>query len=218
MRIRCAGCAIVVYFCESDYHDTIYCGEACRGNAARASKARHQASRGGRFDHAARNVAYRARRRASMKQRKFVTDTRSSNLPGKASSCPRGDASASMMETHAVAVESTDDGTIDSDDAAFTARDAAPRNGGETRSDAGRSGSSDGESSARRGDASGGVIAVASTGDVGCVVCGRRGQFIRDADVRRSRVRDKNRALPRRGRIPRLPSAKPPNSRLWQLR
>jgi hypothetical protein len=69
VRVRCAGCAEIVYFCESDYRGQIYCSEGCQGDAVRESKARHQRSREGRLDHAARNADYRARR-------KIVTDTR----------------------------------------------------------------------------------------------------------------------------------------------
>jgi len=104
VRVRCAGCARLVDFCESDYRGHEYCGAACRGDAQRESKARHQRSRGGRFDHAARNVDYRARQRASMVPAKFVMDTRSDNLATEASSCVRDDASASAMEAHAYAL------------------------------------------------------------------------------------------------------------------
>ena len=54
VRIRCADCVEVVYVCASDYRGHCYCGDACRSAAKRARKARHQRSRDGRFDHAAR--------------------------------------------------------------------------------------------------------------------------------------------------------------------
>ena len=80
----------------------------CKGAAGRETKARDQRSRDGRFDHAARNVDYRARRHASIKPVKIVTDTRSGKLVAEAMSCVRDDASASVVEEHAVVVESTD--------------------------------------------------------------------------------------------------------------
>ena len=122
VRIRCAGCSGIFYLCESAYRGQLYCGEGCQRGAARESKARHQRSREGRLDHAARNADYHVRL-------KFVMDTRSDNLASESSSCLRDDASASAMGAHAVAAESTDDGANQSDDAASGARDAAAGDG-----------------------------------------------------------------------------------------
>jgi hypothetical protein len=122
VRICCAGCSGVFYFCESDYRGHIYCGEGCQGAAVRESKARHQRSREGRLDHAARNADYRA-------QRKIVTDTRSDNLASEASSCVRDDASATAMGAHAVAAESTGHGVNHGDDAALGERNASAGDG-----------------------------------------------------------------------------------------
>lgn len=205
VRVRCAGCAEIVVFCEADYRGQVYCGGGCKGAAGRETKARDQRSREGRFDHAARNVVYRARRHASITPVKIVTDTRSGKLAAEAMSCVRDDASASVVEEHAVVVESTDDGTNHSDDAAFAARDAAPRDGGEARSDEGDLGPDDGEPPAGGGDAARGPRALAPAGAVCCVVCGRRGVFVRDPDDRRPRLRNEDRPLRRRGRLPRPP-------------
>jgi hypothetical protein len=84
VRVRCAGCAAIVAFCESDYRGQVYCGGGCRGAAERETKARHQRSREGRFDHADRNIEYRARRHALTMPVKIVTDTRSDKLVAKA--------------------------------------------------------------------------------------------------------------------------------------
>ena len=197
IAIRCAGkdCGRIFYRCQADYRGEIYCEGGCRRGAARASKARHEASWEGRRDHAAHNVVYRARRRMAKAQSMIVRDTRSDNLPAGASSCARDEAFASAVEVHAVVAGDGDNGTIDSDDAASAARDAATRNDGEGRSDAGHLGPDDGEPPARCGDADGGARAVAPAGSLCCVVCGRRGLFIRDADDRRPRLRNTDRSL-----------------------
>ena len=119
--IRCAGCAFIFYICESEYRGQIYGSGRCRQAGRRAANARHQASPEGRLDH---RDAMRARRARGGVAVGSVTDTRSDNLLAEASSCPRDDASASVMEAHAVIAESTDDGTNVSDDAAPGARDA----------------------------------------------------------------------------------------------
>lgn len=77
ISIRCAGCDRIFYRCLADYRGHIYCEDDCRRKAARASKARHQASLEGRLDHADHNVAYRARRRAEAKR---VREARSDKL------------------------------------------------------------------------------------------------------------------------------------------
>jgi hypothetical protein len=136
VRVRCAGCADVVYFCGLDYRGQIYCSVPCQRAADRETEARHQRSRRGRFDHAARNVDYRARQHALMKPAKIVTDTRSRKLAAETMSCASDDTSVSVVEEHAVVAEGTDDGTNHSDDAASAARDAAPRDGGKGRGDA----------------------------------------------------------------------------------
>ena len=97
VRVRCAGCAEIVAFCEADYRGQVYCGGGCKGAAGRETKARDQRSREGRFDHAARNVVYRARRHASITPVKIVTDTRSGKLVAEAMSCVRVDASAFVV-------------------------------------------------------------------------------------------------------------------------
>ena len=191
MRIRCAICAEIVAFCESDYRGQVFCGRRCKCTAERAAKARHQRSRDGRFDHAARNVEYRARRHASTMPVKIVTDTRSDNLVAEAISCVSDDASPSVVEEHAVVVEGTDDGTDHSDDAASGARDEDPRDGGEARGLEGGPRPDDGEPPASGGDAARRSRSLAPAGTLCCVVCGRRGMFVRDPDDRRSRFRPK---------------------------
>ena len=161
VRVCCAGCAKIFYFCRDHYHGQIYCGGGCRSAAVRESKARDQRSPEGRLDHADRTAASRARA-------KSVTDTRSNSLAGGASSCVRDDASASAMEAHAVGAQSTDDGTNLSDDAASCLRDAPAGDGGAARVDASGLGPCDGGAPACGGDAAGGAVAVAPAGPLCC--------------------------------------------------
>lgn len=213
VRIGCGGCALSFYVCQSDYRGQIYCDPGCQRGAARAARARHQRSRSGRFDHAARNVAYRLRQAALREQTKIVTDTRSNNLAAEASSCMRGDAYSSTVEEHVVAPESTEDGTEQMDNAASGASDAAV-DSGEIRREVGSLGSGAAASVARRSAHSGLGGSGVPADDICCVVCGRRGRFIRDAEVRpATRIRSNDHGRRRRARIARPPSG-PPRSRV----
>ena len=173
---------------------------------------------GGRFDHAARNADYRARRHASRMPTKIVTDTGSMKLAADAMSSLRDDASASVAEEHAAVVKGTDDGTDHRDDSASAARDAASRDGREARGDEGNPGPDDSEPPASGGDPARGTRPLAPAGAVCCVVCGRRGVFVRDPDDRRARLRAKDRSLRRRGRVPRPPAARSPDPWSRELR
>lgn len=207
---------MIFYVCEADYRGQMYGSERCRRRGRRSANARHQASPEGRLDH---RDAMRAHRSRSEAPTVPVTDNRSNNLAAEVSSCVRDDVAASAMGDHAFAAESMDDGTNHSDDAAPATRYATPGDGGETRADAGDPGTDDGGPPAGRGHAAGGATAAVAPADaLCCVVCGRGGVFIRDAEARRARVRHKDGPLRRRGRVPRPPSARPKNPGLWQLR
>lgn len=203
VAVRCAGCFVVFYVCESDYRGQVYGSEGCQRGGRRSANARHQASPEGRLDHRDAMRVHRDRKRAGATT---VTDTRSANLAPEASSCVRDDASASAMVAHAVAAESTCDATTESDDAASAPTDPVARDGGPRRGD----GPSDDESPARCGGAPGRPASAVPTGEVFCAVCRRPGVFIRDAEDRRTRLWNANRARRRRGRVPRPPSAEPP--------
>jgi hypothetical protein len=150
VELRCGRCGKIFYLCERAYHGQVYCGPRCRGEAARATKARHQGSEEGRLDHRDAMRAHRERRRFA---RASVTDTRTHNLSTEVSSCVRDDAIATATEAPVVVAEGTDDGPNHGDGAASSARNASARDGRKGRVDAGDPGPGDGEPPAGRGDA-----------------------------------------------------------------
>lgn len=66
---RCSRCAAVFHVCRRCDRGQQYCGKACgddaRRAAVRAAGHRHQASAAGKRDHAARQAAYRARKKVT---------------------------------------------------------------------------------------------------------------------------------------------------------
>jgi len=100
------------------------CSEACRREAGRQSRRRHQQSPEGRADHRDRSAAARARKREKAREMARVTEDRSLSLPHAAESCVPVEAQATT-EAAVVLEARRDDGNSPAAGDAASPKDAA---------------------------------------------------------------------------------------------
>ena len=109
---RCGQCLGLFAICRACYRGQVYCApehqERARAAQVRAAKARHRRTPEGRADNRDHNRAWRARKRAR------VRDHGSAEVAPSGSVCPPEDPPASIDDAHVIAGEGHDD-AVDGD-------------------------------------------------------------------------------------------------------
>src|ERR1700733_2621235 len=176
---RCVGCQALFPICRCCYHGQTYCSDDCRKPAriaqARAARATHQASAGGREDHRDRNRELRKRAAPTTS----VMDQGSEILAPSSSVClPQGPSSPMSGELEVEGQSRDDDDTTDGVPEDEPTRDESSGEAGRRRGVEG--GLADAEAAPSPGvaDAPRGDGPLVSDAGARCAVCDRRGVVV----------------------------------------